>query len=443
MYKKFLSLLIVFIMLISYTEIGFSEINRMNFPDVSNSPYREDIIYLKALGTLKGDGNTGMFRPNSYLSRQEFAIIVTRLSDLLELSTLKMRPGDPIPDIDITLNQALDSDNLPSPQPVLDEIVFSDKNNISDWALDRVLSASKKGLVRGYPDGSFGPRRNLTGPEAITVLLRVLGYESIIDTNDWPSAYLKMAVELGMLDDIKHIDNSPISREVMAKLTFNSLFIPPIKELDGKRAFFKPVIMSTDGDVDGDGYGDRRIFLMGEPEDSDGDGLSELIVVSKKLSLSDGKTYETYSIWKMIKNIYDDSDDVDDNKRIADLKKLADELVNVIELDLDDEDNISNIIIDIKKISEDLLISLKDTKDVEKADSGISAEKPIGEDLEKDINKRLADLKKLADELVNVFSLAEDVKLIGSDSLEELIGTNIRVTFDENGEILIIEKRDF
>ena len=54
-------------------------------------------------------------------------------------------------------------------------------------------------------------------------------------------------------------------------------------------------------------------------------------------------------------------------------------------------------------------------------------------------NSRVADLKKLADELVNVYSLAEEVIVIGAEGLDSLIGSQVRVTFNSSGQIFIIE----
>jgi len=52
--------------------------------------------------------------------------------------------------------------------------LVTDYNNISKSYQDYVLKAFTKGIITGYPDGTFGPERGLTRAEASTVIIRVL-----------------------------------------------------------------------------------------------------------------------------------------------------------------------------------------------------------------------------------------------------------------------------
>lgn len=52
---------------------------------------------------------------------------------------------------------------------------FSDGRDFSGWSQGYVRSAAQKGLVAGYPDGSFRPGGNITRGEMATLLARALG----------------------------------------------------------------------------------------------------------------------------------------------------------------------------------------------------------------------------------------------------------------------------
>lgn len=54
------------------------------------------------------------------------------------------------------------------------DLSFTDKSNIQDWMLGYVKQAVDAGILKGYPDGSFGPRKTATRAEAVVMISRVL-----------------------------------------------------------------------------------------------------------------------------------------------------------------------------------------------------------------------------------------------------------------------------
>lgn len=56
------------------------------------------------------------------------------------------------------------------------ELAFADREDIGPWARDYVKAAVARGLMEGYPDGTFRPRGNITRAEAFVILCRALGY---------------------------------------------------------------------------------------------------------------------------------------------------------------------------------------------------------------------------------------------------------------------------
>ena len=461
--RKTLLVLLAITMAIGTTTISVAEIIQGGFPDTKESVQDDAISYLKALGTLKGDGDTGNFRPNDLLSRQEFAVIITRLAQSLDGEDYgtTSRMGDPIPDIDITVNQSPGGSSPPPPpppssstptdtsleesmsaDPKLDEKgdqgdkstgdpipgiditvnqspggsspppppppsssvpieVFTDASVVADWALDSVGFVAEQGWVKGYQDGSFGPRRSLTHAEAITVLLRVLGYEETLDQGQWPAAYVAKAEELGIGAGVDIIPQKTITRAEMAQLTYNTLFIPGLEEIEGDIIAKDPIIRDVSGmDMpEGNGLGDSLVVHIG---DLDSDGYGDVLRAYGKIITPTGEMVEAWNYVHRIEELTDgfDGSDEGDTQRVADLKKLADELVNIISFDDGDDD-------------------FPDPTD-----------EPV---------QLVADLKKLADELVNSYYLSEETILIGAESTDELSGTMVRVTFDSDGRVMIME----
>ncbi len=112
---------------------------------------------------------------------------------------------------------------------------------INHWALGYINEAASLGLITGYPDGSFGADEKITYAQAITVILRTLGYsEAEVGTN-WPNDYINKAKELLITDGLTFKRNDIITREVAAYMLYNSLYakngsgsdISGLKKLDG------------------------------------------------------------------------------------------------------------------------------------------------------------------------------------------------------------------
>ena len=96
-----------------------------------------------AISTLSNAGiisgyPDGSFKPNGFITRAEFATIAVRFFDV------QYDGKDLFPDIS------------------------------THWAKDYINQAGSAGLVNGYPDGTFGPNKNITRAEAVTLVNRTL-----------------------------------------------------------------------------------------------------------------------------------------------------------------------------------------------------------------------------------------------------------------------------
>lgn len=113
------------------------------FTDAADIPaWAATAIARATADRLLGGYPDGTFRPHQPISRQEAAALLTRV------------PEGP-----------------PATQPPM---TFADAGQIAAWALPAVEAAVVRGLVRGYPDGTFGPLREITRAEAAAILMRLL-----------------------------------------------------------------------------------------------------------------------------------------------------------------------------------------------------------------------------------------------------------------------------
>lgn len=122
-----------------------------NFTDIrGNEWYANAIGYMEGTGIIKGyENNT--FRPDALITRAEFAALASGFDNL--------------------------STGISN--------VFSDVDD-ANWAKDYISSASAKGWVKGYTDGTFKPENYITRAEVVTLVNRMLnraGDKMYIDTN--------------------------------------------------------------------------------------------------------------------------------------------------------------------------------------------------------------------------------------------------------------------
>jgi hypothetical protein len=82
---------------------------------------------------------------------------------------------------------------------------FTDE--VPEWAWGYINRAVDLGLARGYPDGTFGAQRDVTGNEALTVAVRLLGAseDSLAASAPWPGGYVLCSSELGLLDGLSSL----------------------------------------------------------------------------------------------------------------------------------------------------------------------------------------------------------------------------------------------
>jgi len=157
------------------------------FEDVEGD-YEEAINALAALGVVRGYED-GTFRPDNILTRAELAVLLVEA----------LGYGDLV---------AGSSSN------------FSDTQN--HWSNGYVGLASGMGLVLGYPDGTFKPDQPVSYDEAITMILRAVGYVDSALKGTWPTNFKVKAIDLKLLDGVK-MASAMADRGGVAQILYNAL----------------------------------------------------------------------------------------------------------------------------------------------------------------------------------------------------------------------------
>lgn len=105
------------------------------------------------------------------------------------------------------------------------DTIFSDVKKES-WASGYINIAVEEGLITGYEDETFRPQQSITYAEILAILVRALGYDDKIDTNEpWPTNYTKKATELGIDADMTISANEKATRGDVVLFVDNSLVV--------------------------------------------------------------------------------------------------------------------------------------------------------------------------------------------------------------------------
>ncbi len=101
------------------------------------------------------------------------------------------------------------------------------------WASPYIKAGVDNGFCKGYTDSTFRPDNFVSYEEAVTMLLRVLGYTDDDFGNSWPYGQLGLAENLGISDGTNAKPGEELTREKAAALIYNTLGTK-IKNSNGK-----------------------------------------------------------------------------------------------------------------------------------------------------------------------------------------------------------------
>lgn len=98
------------------------------------------------------------------------------------------------------------------------------------WASGVVNLAVGAGVIKGYPDGSYKPNKEVTYAEMSAMLVQVLGYAPKLQ-GTWPSNVIGKAAQLGLLDGVSVTDvNAAAVRSNVFLAADKATTVKPLKE---------------------------------------------------------------------------------------------------------------------------------------------------------------------------------------------------------------------
>jgi hypothetical protein len=160
--------------------INLRQLRLSSFSDVEEDYWAAlPIRQLSTLGLIDGYPD-GTFQPEGKITRAEVAALLAKVRN-----------------------------TKPAGTPVT---IFSDVKP-AHWAAPYVVGGYAMGLVTGYPDGTFGPKNNITRAEGVALVTRFDGikipekvedspYEDVAPEH-WAASIISVAKEAGLLDYLK------------------------------------------------------------------------------------------------------------------------------------------------------------------------------------------------------------------------------------------------
>lgn len=165
-----------------------------SFYDVEDPETARNVEVLRLMGVIQGD-EKGRFNPYQNLTRAQFCkMTVVFLGREAEANQHRNRTI--FPDVRAT-----------------------------HWASGYVNLAvtGEDAFIHGMPNGTFAPEQSVTFGQAVTILMRVLGYTDKDCGPVWPDGYINLAKTNGVSEGLEHRGSDAITRAEAAKLFVNAL----------------------------------------------------------------------------------------------------------------------------------------------------------------------------------------------------------------------------
>lgn len=182
--KRFLSMTLVVTLLLSCM-IGISA--------PAGAVSEDTVIQTVGLLEIMNGNNAGELNLGANVTRAEFTKMVIAASHLREL-TVANTAGAPFPDV-----------------------------RSNHWAAGYVSAAVTNGWVNGYLDGTFRPNNPVKMEEAVTMVLKLLGFSANDFTGAYPSAQINKGRALKLHDNVSAKQGQNMTRRDCMYLIYNAL----------------------------------------------------------------------------------------------------------------------------------------------------------------------------------------------------------------------------
>lgn len=205
MKKKFLSLLLSAALVLAMVLPASAA-----FTDITDSQLQKQVSVLQMLGVIGGT-SASTFSPNGTLSRAQFCKMAVVL--------LGRENEEPL-----YRNRTIFPD-VKSNHWARGYINLAVSVDVGGSTGENGQTTGGVKLIRGMADGTFQPDRAITYAEAVTILMRVLGYSDTDAGMNWPTGYLQLAAKLGVTDGLSGLNaNSSLTRAQAATMFYQALF---------------------------------------------------------------------------------------------------------------------------------------------------------------------------------------------------------------------------
>ena len=186
--KKVIALVAVLALTLSTVALGAT------YSDVADdSAYSVAVESLSKLGIVTGYED-GTYGPEKAVTRAEMAALIARIQGYEE--SAKANANTAFTDV-------------PSEY----------------WASGYIAQAANQGIVNGYGDGTFGPDDTVKYEQAVTMLMRTLGYDPFAANNGgYPTGYLAAAQRYGVTKNVSNaVAGTDANRGTIAQLLYNGI----------------------------------------------------------------------------------------------------------------------------------------------------------------------------------------------------------------------------
>ncbi|MDE6588888.1 MAG: S-layer homology domain-containing protein, partial [Oscillospiraceae bacterium] len=210
--KKFLALVLAFMMTMSLmVTVNASNIDKLEGGDEVTPEFAEAVNVLLGMGIIKGsdDGGTPDIQPKRSITRAEVATMLYRLY----------------------------SGDVNDSQSHLYKGYCGQFSDVPDehWASGYIGYCATRNLVRGG-DGLFQPNENITGHQALTMVLRAMGYDQLGEYTGNPEWLQNAALDGQRYGLLTNVNNSSYggnlsqyaTRELVCEIMFQAATHPMV-----------------------------------------------------------------------------------------------------------------------------------------------------------------------------------------------------------------------
>lgn len=208
--KRVISMLILVLLILPMLTF---KVNAFEYSDLLNEDTREILKILSIYGLMEGYDRQS-FKPGNCVTKAEMAKIAVVLLGYNEFT------------------KGMESN-------------FTDMKG--HWAERYVDLVDELDIIKAEDENTYKPNKYLSYSEAITVILKILGYKEKAVADSSAEGYLKLAKELGLLKNVNNPSTEFMTRESLAYLVYNALFTNTVEYRNDRLSFTGETLLNNIG----------------------------------------------------------------------------------------------------------------------------------------------------------------------------------------------------